>query len=305
MSQHFRSDSQGTEVAEMFPERVKHKTCERHALTWTRLKDLTVLFYQTSVVLSGLIRGDLAATTADALAHGGAGTIIFTGHSQPELQPVIDHINRKHPQAKIIFITADPGSLASMAAAAKTIKALGVPIDGVVGFPTVMAASWEVTADGIESHFQRNYLGYFVLVNQLLETMPAGARVILMTTSIRREAPAPKWADVNFSVSLLQRREDLYRSFLNLTCCRMASPITHLMDMHSRCLQISYFPSLLPRNVSANLLRPFLQTLEVSPLSVDKCSDIQALMTTDTKSNVQTYVSPEEVASWLQRKKEG
>ena len=200
----------------MFPERVKHKTCERHALTWTRLKDLTVLFYQTLVVLSGLIQGDLAATTADALAHGGAGTIIFTGHSQPELQPVIDHINRKHPQAKIIFITADPGSLASMAAAAKTIKALGVPIDGVVGFPTVMAASWEVTADGIESHFQRNYLGYFVLVNQLLETMPAGARVILMTTSIRREAPAPKWADVNFSVSLLLCWEDLYRSFLNL-----------------------------------------------------------------------------------------
>lgn len=148
----------------------------------------------------------MASTTADALAHGGAGTIIFTGHSQPELQPVIDHINRKHPQTKIIFITTDTGSLASMHAAAKVIKDLAVPIDGVVGFPRVMAAGWEATADGIESHFQKNYLSFFVLVNQLLGTMPAGSRVVLLTTSVRREVPAPKWTDVNFSVSLFHDR---------------------------------------------------------------------------------------------------
>ncbi|KAJ5156548.1 hypothetical protein N7492_009351 [Penicillium capsulatum] len=182
MSQHFRSDIRGTEVVEMFPERVKNKT----------------------FVLSDLSKCGLAATTADALAYGGAGTIIFLGHSQPELQPVIDHINRKHPQAKIIFITANTGSLASMHAAAATIKELAVPIDGIVGFSRVMAAAWEVTADGIESHFQKNYLCHFVLVNQLLDTMPAGSRVVVMTTSIRREVPAPTWTDVNFSVSLVE-----------------------------------------------------------------------------------------------------
>ena len=154
----------------------------------------------TSVVLAGLVRGALAATTADVLTHAGAGCIIFTGRSQPELQTVIDHINRKHPQAKIIFITADTGSLASMRAAAKAIKELDVPIDGIVAFPSVMGAEWELTPDGIESHFQKNYLAYFVLVNELMVKMSSGSRTVLLTTSVRREAPAPKWDDANFSV---------------------------------------------------------------------------------------------------------
>lgn len=156
-----------------------------------------------TVVLSGLVRGDLAATTADALAHGGAGCIIFTGHSQPELQPDIDHLNRKHPQTKIIFITADSSRLASVRAAATTIEKLAVPIDGIIGFPTVMAADWELTPDGIESHFQKNYLCYFVLVNSLLQLMPPGSRVVLVTTSVHQGASAPKWEDVNFSVSMV------------------------------------------------------------------------------------------------------
>lgn len=154
-----------------------------------------------SVLLAGLIRNELAAITADALAHGGAACIIFTGPSQPEIQPTITHLNRKHPQTKILFITADTSSLSNMRAAARTIKALAVPIDGIVCYPTVMAAAWQTTVDGIESHFQNNYLAYFVLVNALLEIMEPGSRVVLMTTSVRREAPAPGWEDINFAVS--------------------------------------------------------------------------------------------------------
>lgn len=163
---------------------------------------LELILLSNSVLLSELVRGELATTTADALAHGGAACIVFTGRSQREVQQVIDHINRKHPQTKIIFITADSNSLASMREAATTIKRLAVPIDGIVGFSTVLAADWELTPDGIEPHFQKNYLGYFVLVNALLELMPSGSRVVLMTTSVHQEAPAPKWEDVNFSVSM-------------------------------------------------------------------------------------------------------
>lgn len=88
-----------------------------------------------------------------------------------------------------------------MREAVRTIKGLGVPIDGTVCYPTVMAADWQTTADGIESHFQNNYLAYFVLVNSLLEVMLPGSRVVLMTTSVRRDAPAPRWEDINFAVS--------------------------------------------------------------------------------------------------------
>jgi NAD(P)-dependent dehydrogenase (short-subunit alcohol dehydrogenase family) len=88
-----------------------------------------------------------------------------------------------------------------MREAARTIKGQSVPIDGIVCYPIVMAADWQTTADGIESHFQNNYLAYFVLVNALLEVMLPGSRVVLMTTSIRREAPAPRWENIGFAVS--------------------------------------------------------------------------------------------------------
>lgn len=88
-----------------------------------------------------------------------------------------------------------------MRKAADTIKQLDIPIDGIVGFPTVTAAPWELTSDGIESHFERNYLCYFVLVNLLLEKMSVGSRVVMVTTSVRQDADAPMWRDVNFSVS--------------------------------------------------------------------------------------------------------
>lgn len=85
--------------------------------------------------------------------------------------------------------------------AATSIKKLGLPIDGVLGFPTVMAAPWEITMDGIENHFQKNYLCYFLLVNELLDVLSPKARVVMMTTMVRQEASAPKWKDINFSVS--------------------------------------------------------------------------------------------------------
>ena len=153
------------------------------------------------VVISGLIRGGLAATAGDNLAHGGAGTLIFTGRSQLEGQSVASHINRKHPRTKITFIASDTSKLASVYEAAKTIKELSVQIDGIIGIPTVVAGPWEITEDGVESHFQRNYLCFFVFVTQLMEALNPGSRVVLMTTSVRQEVPAPKWDNVNFSVS--------------------------------------------------------------------------------------------------------
>ncbi|KAJ5455751.1 uncharacterized protein N7458_004015 [Penicillium daleae] len=243
MSQQFKPDTRGIEVVQWFPERVVNKT----------------------FLLAGFIRGELAATTANVLAHGGAACIIFTGRSQSEVQLSINHINRKHPQTKILFVTADTSSLSDMCEAARTIKALGVPIDGVVCYPTVMAADWQKTADGIESHFQNNYLAYFVLVNALLEIMERGSRVVLMTTSVRREAPAPKWEDINFADG------ETY----------------HSLDGYSQ----SMFANIL----FAKSLAQICAKESVAAFSANPGN---------TKTNVQTYVSPEEVASWLQRKKE-
>ncbi|KAJ5124575.1 uncharacterized protein N7515_008400 [Penicillium bovifimosum] len=243
MSYTFTEHTHGTDVATMFPDRVKGKT----------------------FVIAGLKRGDLAATTADALAHGGAGTIIFTGHSQPELQPVIDHITRKHKDTKMVFITADSGSLTSFRDAAYTIKSLGISIDGFVGFPEVMAVPWELTEDGHESHFQRNYLCHFLLLNMLRSLMPRGSRAVLVTTSIRSEAPAPTWDDMAFSNGEQYHALEGYSQ----------SMLAVIMFVKSFAKKYS------DRSIAAFSANPG-----------------------NTKTNVQTHVALDEITSWLQRKKE-
>jgi hypothetical protein len=105
----------------------------------------------------------------------------------------------------MVFITADSGSLASFRDAAHTIKSLGVSIDGFVGFPEVTAVPWELTEDGHESHFQRNYLCHFLLLNMLCNLMSRGSNIVLVTTSIRTETPAPTWDDIAFSVGFVHR----------------------------------------------------------------------------------------------------
>ncbi|OQE91314.1 hypothetical protein PENNAL_c0010G11412 [Penicillium nalgiovense] len=260
MSSTFNDQTQGTDVTKTFPDRVKQKTCSTAP---------TTPYYQTNqlattVLISGLKRGDLAAATADALAHGGAGTIIYTGRSQSEVQPVVDHINRKYKTVKMIFVTADSGSLTSFRKAADTIKELGVSIDGFVGFPEVMAVPWELTEDGLESHFQRNYLCYFLLLNLLCDIMKPGSRVVLVTSSLRNEAPAPSWDDLGF-----ENGENY-----------------HSLDGYSQSmLAIVLFIKSIAKRYSGSIV-----AFSANP--------------GNTKTNVQTYVALDEIKSWLQRKKE-
>ncbi|KAJ5097611.1 Oxidoreductase short-chain dehydrogenase/reductase family [Penicillium angulare] len=256
MTEHVRCDTQGAQVAEMFPDQVKNKTC--------------------------LIRGGLAATTGDNLAHGGAATIIFTGRSQPEGQAVIGHITRKHPKTKMIFILADTNSLSSVYEAAKAIKALDVAIDGFIGFPSAMAAPWEITLDGIESHFQRNYLCFFLLVTQLVGSFAPSSRVVSMTTSIRRDAPAPTWDDVNFSNGEKYHPLDAYTqsAFANIL---FAKSLAQAYPSHAA--------------FSANPGSEYI-------MSYRSIAVFSILINTDTKTNFQTYVSSDEVCEWLQRKKD-
>lgn len=154
----------------------------------------------TTVLLTGLGQREITTATAETLAQGDAAALILLGPSQEKSQPSIDEINKKYPKAKVLFITTDLGSLESVRNAAEKIQKLDVPIDGIVGYPTVIAAKWEKTADGIESHFQRNYLSHFLLINLLRGRMPEGARAVMVSSSIRPDSPAPKFDNPNFSV---------------------------------------------------------------------------------------------------------
>jgi len=93
--------------------------------------------------------------------------------------------------------------LSSVRGAADVIRKLEVTLDGIICFPTVIAGEWAVTGDGVERLCGVNYLGHFVLVNRLGGVMPDDGRVVVVGSSIRPDAGAWGFEDVNFDVSSL------------------------------------------------------------------------------------------------------
>lgn len=184
-------------------------------------------------------QSELASATAEALASGDAAALILLGRSQATIQPTFDAINTKYPKVKVIFITVDVCKLYSVRGAADIIRKLDVTIDGVVGFPTLMAAPWNTTPDGVEAHFQVNYLANWVLVNRLMEGLGEDARVVMVSSSIRPDAKALIFEDPNFDVC--------FSSSLDvkplLTMSRTARHTIPWMDTLSRCSPMFSSPS--------------------------------------------------------------
>ncbi|RJE17978.1 short chain dehydrogenase [Aspergillus sclerotialis] len=243
MGQFFGPETQGIDIIKAFPDRVRKKT----------------------FLLTGIDKRELAVATTEALAQGEAAALILLGPSQPETQPQIDDINLKYAKTKVIYITADFASLASVREAADIINKLDVPIDGIIGYPAVIAAEWATTVDGIESHFQINYLSHFLLVNLILGKMPDASRVVMISSSIRPDSPPLRFDNPNFSEGKTYHPLDGYAQ----------SMFANIQFM--KCLATSYAG----RSMGA---------FSVNPGNI--------------KLIVQSYVSPEMVASWLQKKKQ-
>jgi NAD(P)-dependent dehydrogenase (short-subunit alcohol dehydrogenase family) len=79
----------------------------------------------------------------------------------------------------------------SVVAASDAVRALGVPLDGVVCNAGVMALPQHEQVYGLEKQFVTNHLGHFLLVNRLVDLVRAApqGRVVVVSSS------ALKWAD--------------------------------------------------------------------------------------------------------------
>ncbi|KAJ9387161.1 hypothetical protein DTO063F5_3256 [Paecilomyces variotii] len=176
---HFGHETKGTDVVAAFPDAVRHGT----------------------FVITEPTKGGLGAAIALALAEAKPACLILVGKSQGDAQPLVDEINQRFPTVKTLFISADFGNFESVRGAAKVIRELDVPIDGIIASETITGLQYEKTDDGIECQFQINYLSHFLLTNTLLNAMPKrkGTRVVLVASSIRPDAPVPNFDDYNFS----------------------------------------------------------------------------------------------------------
>ncbi|KAJ9234031.1 hypothetical protein DTO271D3_7365 [Paecilomyces variotii] len=242
---HFGHETKGTDVVAAFPDAVRHGT----------------------FVITEPTKGGLGAAIALALAEAKPACLILVGKSQGDAQPLVDEINQRFPTVKTLFISADFGNFESVRGAAKVIRELDVPIDGIIASETITGLQYEKTDDGIECQFQINYLSHFLLTNSLLNAMPKrkGTRVVLVASSIRPDAPVPNFDDYNFSDGKTYHPLEAYAQ----------SKLANVL-----------FAKSLAKSFSKDGIAAF----SVNPGNI--------------KSNLQTYLSPELVNTWLQKKKD-
>lgn len=82
--------------------------------------------------------------------------------------------------------------LESVAAAAVTIRKLGIPLDAIVANAGIAHLPTLQIRHGVEMHFLVNHLGHFALVNQLVDLVRDGSgRIVIVSSSASiKQAPA-------------------------------------------------------------------------------------------------------------------
>jgi len=84
------------------------------------------------------------------------------------------------------LVELDLASLKSVRARADALLAKGDSFDLVIANAGVMAAPLGHTADGFETQFGTNHVGHFVMVNRIARLLPAGGRLINLSSSGHR-----------------------------------------------------------------------------------------------------------------------
>jgi len=129
----------------------------------------------------------IGAAIAQRLADDGASVVINYVSNKSIAGQLVNTINSKHPNAAVA-IQADVSSVASCKdLLEKTIRALG-KIDILVLNAGIMGSRVlaDVDEQFFDNHFQVNVKGPLFLVQAAAPLMPAGGRVIFLSTSITR-----------------------------------------------------------------------------------------------------------------------
>ena len=129
----------------------------------------------------------LGELTARVLAGRGAHVLLAT-RNEERTQETVARIRRDCPQASLERVPLDLGDLASVTAAAASVRRDHDRLDLVVANAGVFATPLQRTADGFEWQLGVNHLGHQALIADLLGLVRAtpGARVVLVTSLSHR-----------------------------------------------------------------------------------------------------------------------
>ena len=131
------------------------------------------------VLVTGVSAG-LGVETARVLAAHGA-EVVGAARDLAKAAGATEEIRRAFPD-RLSLVELDLASLASVRACADRLLADGRPFDLAIANAGVMATPFGRTADGFETQFGTNHLGHFVLANRIARLMPAGARLVVLSS---------------------------------------------------------------------------------------------------------------------------
>ncbi|XP_027357258.1 short-chain dehydrogenase TIC 32, chloroplastic-like [Abrus precatorius] len=127
-----------------------------------------------TAIVTGASSG-IGAETARVLALRGVhvimGVIDLIG-----ARNVKDAILKEIPTAKVDIMELDLSSMASVREFASNFNSTGLPLNILINNAGIFAAPFSLSKDNIELQFAINYLGHFLLTNQLLDTMKKTTR---------------------------------------------------------------------------------------------------------------------------------
>jgi NAD(P)-dependent dehydrogenase (short-subunit alcohol dehydrogenase family) len=140
--------------------------------------------------------GGLGLASAKALAGAGA-HVVMAVRNKAKAADAHAEILAAHPDASLEIVDLDLGSLASVAAAAKTIAAAHDRIDILMCNAGVMALPQGTTVDGFDTQMGINVLGHWALISHLLPVLVAtpGARVVTLSSTAQHTGRAVDPAD--------------------------------------------------------------------------------------------------------------
>ncbi|HAV1777335.1 TPA: SDR family NAD(P)-dependent oxidoreductase [Enterobacter hormaechei subsp. steigerwaltii] len=95
------------------------------------------------------------------------------------------------------LVTLDLADLASVRQCARRLIEDGKFFDVIIANAGVMATPYAQTKDGIEIQFGTNFIGHFVLINQLFPLLNKGARVVILSSAAHARADVDL-NDINF-----------------------------------------------------------------------------------------------------------
>jgi WW domain-containing oxidoreductase len=159
------------------------QTFTKHATADEVLADLDLSGQH--FLLTGCAAGIGLETLRSLAAHGAH--VVGTARSLARAKAACDGV-----AGQTTPIACDQDDFASVVAAVKDIRALGLKFDAIIGNAGIMAPRQPNVRYGVESQFRVNHLAHMLLITRLSELLREGSGRLVMVSSSAAQSFAPK-----------------------------------------------------------------------------------------------------------------